>query len=121
VASTVFVVDDAADLRLLFTMSLRRNGYEVLGEAATGEQAIAAALDLRPDVVLIDLMLPDMTGLDVVTALRDALPTTKLVMCSGMEEPETIDACLDAGANGYIGKGEAADIGSALTKLLDAS
>src|SRR4051794_5348997 len=100
-------------------MSLERSGYSVLGEAATGGGAVAGAPQLGPDVGLIDLMLPDMSGLDVVRALRQTIPAAQLVMCSGVEEPETIDECLAAGASGYIGKAEAADVGTALTRFLD--
>jgi CheY-like chemotaxis protein len=82
----VLLVDDADDIRRLVRTALRfHGGFEVVGEAANGEEAVTLAEQLQPDVVVLDLGLPDIAGEEVLTRIRASSPTTKVVVFSGIE------------------------------------
>lgn len=82
----VLLVDDVVEVRRLVRTSLRfRGGFEVVGEAADGAEAVRLAEQLRPDVVVLDLGLPDIAGRDVLTRVRDHSPDSKVVVFSGLE------------------------------------
>lgn len=83
-AVTVLLVDDVAELRAVIRQALRlRGGFEVLGEAADGGAAIRAARELQPDVVVLDLGLPDLAGRELVGGLRRAAPDAQVVVYTG--------------------------------------
>jgi DNA-binding NarL/FixJ family response regulator len=83
---TVALVDDVDDVRRLVRTALRfRGGFEVVGEARTGAEAISLAADRRPDIVVLDLGLPDIAGREVLARVRDASPATRVVVLSAME------------------------------------
>jgi DNA-binding NarL/FixJ family response regulator len=102
----VLVVDDAANLRELLTLLLEiEDDFEVVGTASDGQQAIDAAVSLRPDVVLLDLAMPVMDGLQALPALRQHLPDARIVIFSGFEHQALAEEALLAGADAYIEKG----------------
>jgi DNA-binding NarL/FixJ family response regulator len=102
----VLVVDDAANLRDLLTLLLEaEDDFVVVGAAADGAQAVERAAELRPDVVLLDLAMPVMDGLQALPELRVLLPSARIVVFSGYEEVSLARAALDAGADAYIEKG----------------
>jgi DNA-binding NarL/FixJ family response regulator len=102
----VLVVDDAANLRELLTLLLdAEDDFVVVGSAADGAQAVEQAAVLNPDVVLLDLAMPVMDGLQALPELRRLLPTGRLVVFSGFEEESLARAALAAGADAYIEKG----------------
>ncbi|MFC6343395.1 response regulator [Nocardioides hankookensis] len=104
----VLLVDDVVEVRRLVRTSLRfRGGFEVVGEAADGAEAVRLVAQLRPDVVVLDLGLPDIAGQEVLARIRAEAPATKVVVFSGLE---TVDrAWIDANAEGYVLKD--ADLG----------
>jgi DNA-binding NarL/FixJ family response regulator len=81
-ATTLLIVDDHGEFRDLARALLERGGFTVTGEAATGEQALAEAVRLRPQVVLLDVQLPDRDGFGVCRDLVAMLPGTRVVLCS---------------------------------------
>ena len=102
----VLVVDDAANLRELLTLLLEvEDDFEVVGTAADGRQAIEAAESLHPDVVLLDLAMPVMDGLQALPELRAQLPQARIVIFSGFEHEALATEALQAGADAYIEKG----------------
>ena len=102
----VLVVDDAANLRELLTLLLEaEDDFVVVGAAADGAQAVEKAAELLPDVVLLDLAMPVMDGLEALPELRRLLPDSRLVVFSGFEEESLARAALAAGADDYIEKG----------------
>ena len=102
----VLVVDDAANLRELLTILLDvEDDFEVVGTAADGQQAVAAAAQLRPDIVLLDLAMPVMDGLQALPLLREHLPRARIVIFSGYEHAALASEALGAGADAYIEKG----------------
>lgn len=83
---TVLLVDDAPDVRRVVRTALRlRGGFEVVGEAATAAEASELAGRLRPDVIVLDLGLPDLTGKDLLTRVRRNAPTSRIVIFSGTD------------------------------------
>ncbi len=100
--SMVLVIDDEPQIRRLLRVCLERNGYEPV-EAASGDTGIAEAIRCQPDVVLLDLGLPDMDGLEVLKRLREWSQAPVLVISVRDREDDKITA-LDAGANDYITK-----------------
>lgn len=104
----VLVVDDAANLRDLLTLLLElEDDFEVVGGAADGAQAIERAALLHPDIVLLDLAMPVMDGLQALPQLRALLPDATIVIFSGYEHQSLASEALTAGADGYIEKGVA--------------
>ena len=102
----VLVVDDAANLRELLTVLLDvEDDFEVVGTAADGAQALDRADALEPDIVLLDLAMPVMDGLQALPALRARLPRARIVIFSGFEHEALAREALDAGADAYIEKG----------------
>jgi DNA-binding NarL/FixJ family response regulator len=102
----VLVVDDAANLRELLTVLLDvEDDFEVVGTAADGVQALDRADALEPDVVLLDLAMPVMDGLQALPALRARLPHARIVIFSGFEHEALAREALAAGADAYIEKG----------------
>ena len=82
----VVLVDDVDDVRRLVRTALRfRGGFEVVGEARTGAEAISIAADHRPDIVVLDLGLPDIAGREVLARVREESPDTRVVVLSAME------------------------------------
>jgi DNA-binding NarL/FixJ family response regulator len=85
----VLLVDDVVEVRRLLRTALRfRGGFEVVGEASDGAQAVELATSLRPDVVVLDLGLPDLAGREVLGRIRDSSPASKVVVFSGAESEE---------------------------------
>lgn len=85
----VLLVDDVVDVRRLVRTALRvRGGFEVLGEAGDGSEAVRLAESLQPDLVVLDLGLPDIAGRDVLTHIRDVSPVSKVVVFSGADTPD---------------------------------
>ncbi len=112
--TSVLIVDDHARFRRSARRLLELEGYHVVGEAGDGTSAIAAAAELCPDVVLLDVNLPDTTGFDVAGRLRGTGP--RVVLTSDRDPSEIAPFAEDAGACGFVPKGELS--GAALARLL---
>lgn len=78
---------------------------EVIGEAETGAKALQLALELRPDVVLMDIQMPDMNGIEATRRLVEASPDTRVIMLTMYQDDESVFAAMRAGARGYVLKG----------------
>ncbi len=81
-------------------------GWEVCGLAANGREAIAQALELRPDVIVLDLHMPELDGLEAVREIKKQLPATELVVFSGVRSEGMVEQLFDAGAKSFVGKTE---------------
>ena len=111
----VLLVDDVADVRRLVRIALRfHGGFEVVGEAGAGVQAIELATRLRPDIVLLDLGLPDLAGRDVLSRVREVAPDAKVVVFTGADNDDP--AYYEEHAAGYVRKSGDLDY---LVELLD--
>lgn len=100
------VVDDDEDARALLTTALRRDGrFDVLGEAADGEGAVTQAREIQPDLLLLDLAMPGMGGLEALPLVRLASPDTRVVVVSGFPNDRLESVTRSSGAVGYVTKG----------------
>ena len=105
-AIRVVIVDDHPALREgLRTILATQPDIAVVGEAATGQQAVAQALALRPDVVLMDLELPELDGVEALRRIRERRPGTRVVVFTAFDEDKRVMSALEAGAQGYLLKG----------------
>lgn len=100
----VMVVDDHALVRAAVRQAIASPGIEVVAEAGTAAEALELAPALRPDVLLLDLGLPDTDGVTVLRALRDRIPGTKVVVLTVSAASRDIDEAVRAGAAGYLTK-----------------
>jgi len=100
---TILLVEDFDDTRLMMKMWLVKNGYRVI-EAETGEEAISLAQSERPDLIIMDVMMPGMNGLDATQRIRQdlALRRTPIVAVSAYGAEEYRSLALDAGCNEYV-------------------
>jgi DNA-binding NarL/FixJ family response regulator len=80
-------------------------GVELVGEATDGEEAIARALEVRPDVILMDLNMPNVSGIEATRRILEAIPDTAILMVTMFEDDKSIFAAMRAGAHGYVLKG----------------
>jgi DNA-binding NarL/FixJ family response regulator len=101
---TVLVADDHRQFREALVGLLELDGFEVVGQAADGADAVALAKQTRPDVVVIDLKMPVLNGLDATRLVRDALPSTPVLVLTAFIGDELERAALAAGATAFVAK-----------------
>ena len=99
----VLIVDDDAFVRVVLKDALEGQGYKLL-EAADGEEAVAQATVARPDVVLLDLMMPRQSGLEALTKIRKLHPEGRVVVISSMDSESLVAQAMSAGAQSFIAK-----------------
>jgi two-component system, chemotaxis family, chemotaxis protein CheY len=104
VAHTVLVCDDAIFMRTMITDILTQAGYEVVGEAETGAQAVERYRQLKPDLVTMDIVMPDMGGIEAVRAICKDSPEAKILMCSAMGQQALVVEAIQAGAKDFVVK-----------------
>lgn len=103
--STVVIADDYDDLRQMIRIVLETSGlFRVVGEAGNGRQAVDLTVGLRPDLLLLDVAMPVLTGLEALPLVRAACPSTMVVMLSGLEEASLGAPSAAAGAAAYLPK-----------------
>jgi len=100
----VLVVDDSMYMRTLIKDALTNEGYEIVGEAPNGETAIDLALELKPDLVTLDNILPDMIGTDILRVLQEQGLEAKIIMVSAVGQQSVINEGIELGASDYIVK-----------------
>lgn len=102
----VAICDDAETIRRALKMALARDErIEVVAEAATGVEAIEVARAVRPDVMLLDVSMPELNGIDAIPQVLEASPSTTVLIMSAHRSPETKARALAAGASTYLEKG----------------
>ncbi|HVS41694.1 MAG TPA: response regulator [Candidatus Dormibacteraeota bacterium] len=102
-AKTVLIVDDDGPSRMVLSIVCGSRGHAVI-EAASGADALAMATSRRPDLILLDVSLPDMSGLEVCSRVREAGLDTPIVMLSGHADPADVSRGLRLGADDYLTK-----------------
>ena len=103
-AKNVLIVDDSLYMRTVIKDALEQAGYRIVGQAANGEEAIDLAFDLRPDIITLDNILPDMIGTDILKVYTDEGLLSKVIMISAVGQESVIQEGLRLGAKAYIVK-----------------
>src|SRR6185312_4059863 len=101
---TVLVCDDAIFMRTLISDILSGSGYDVVGQAETGAQAVERYQQLLPDLVTMDIVMPDMGGIDAVKEITKIDPAARILMCSAMGQQALVVEAIQAGAKDFVVK-----------------
>lgn len=105
----ILVVDDAAFMRLMIKDILTQNGYEVVGEAANGLEAVARYKELKPELVTMDITMPEMDGISAIKEIRRYDPNARIIVCSAMGQQALVLDAIQSGAKDFIVKPFQAD------------
>ena len=105
----ILIVDDAAFMRMMIKDILEKNGFEVVGEAADGAQAVEKYGELKPDLVTMDITMPEMDGIQAVKEIKKINGEARVVMCSAMGQQAMVIEAIQAGAKDFIVKPFQAD------------
>ena len=105
----ILIVDDAAFMRMMIKDILTKNGFEVIGEAADGVQAVEKYNETQPDLVTMDITMPEMDGITALKQIREFNPSAKIIMCSAMGQQAMVIDAIQAGAKDFIVKPFQAD------------
>lgn len=105
----ILIVDDAAFMRMMIKDILTKNGFEVVGEAENGLQAVEKYLDLKPDLVTMDITMPEMDGIAALKEIKAKDPAATVIMCSAMGQQAMVIDAIQAGAKDFIVKPFQAD------------
>ncbi|MGE5371348.1 MAG: response regulator [Solirubrobacterales bacterium] len=100
----VMVVDDAAFMRMMIKDILSKNGYQVVGEAENGMVAVEKYQELKPDLVTMDITMPEMDGITAVKEIKKLDPNARVIMCSAMGQQAMVIDAIQAGAKDFIVK-----------------
>lgn len=115
----ILVVDDAAFMRMMIKEILTKNGFEVIGEASDGSEAVDKYKELKPDLVTMDITMPEMDGIAALKEIKKIDPNAKIIMCSAMGQQTMVIDAIQAGAKDFIVKPFQADrVIEAITKAL---
>ncbi|RJQ55151.1 MAG: response regulator [Actinobacteria bacterium] len=102
-AKQILIVDDAAFMRMMIRDILTKDGY-VIHEATNGQEAVTKYQEINPDLVTMDITMPDVDGIEALKRIRDADPSAKVLMVSAMGQQKLILEALEAGASDFIVK-----------------
>ena len=100
----VLIVDDAAFMRISIKNMLIKNGYEVIGEAENGKSGVDKYRELSPDIVTMDITMPELSGLDALKEIIEMDPGAKIIMVSAMGQETMVREAIVSGAKGFIVK-----------------
>ena len=103
-AKNILIRDDAAFMRMMIKDILTKNGYNVVGEAENGKVAVDKYTELKPDLVLMDITMPEMDGIESLKAIRAKDPNACVIMCSAMGQQAMVIEAIQSGAKDFIVK-----------------
>ena len=107
--ANILIVDDAAFMRMMVKDILTKNGHQVIGEATDGSDAVKKYSELKPDLVTMDITMPEMDGIEALKKIKEIEPTARIVMCSAMGQQAMVMEAIKAGAKDFIVKPFQAD------------
>jgi len=115
----ILVVDDAAFMRMMIKDILTKHGYEVVGEAENGAVAVSKYKELVPDLVIMDITMPEVDGIQAVKEIKKLNADSKIIMCSAMGQQAMVIESIQAGARDFIVKPfQAERVAEAVKKVL---
>jgi len=100
----ILIVDDASFMRMMIKDALQKNGYDDLHEAADGLQAVEKYDEIKPDIVFMDITMPNMDGLEALKTIKGKDPSAIVVMCSAMGQESMVIEAIKTGARDFIVK-----------------
>jgi two-component system chemotaxis response regulator CheY len=116
----IMIVDDAAFMRMMLRGILTKMGHEVVAEAENGKMAVSNYMKHGPDLVTMDITMPEMDGIEAVKKIRDLDANAKIIMCSAMGQQDMVIQAIRAGARDFIVKPFNADrVQDALEKVIN--
>ena len=101
-AKNILICDDAAFMRMMIKDILTKNGYTVVGEAENGAKAVEKYAELKPDLVLMDITMPEMDGIQALKKIKEADPSATVIMCSAMGQQAMVIESIQSGAKDFI-------------------
>ena len=117
---SIMIVDDNDMMRSILRGILRGEEYDVVGEARNGVQAVEVAERMRPDIICMDVMMPEKDGISAMSEIKSTRPETEIVMITCNADPETVQDSIQNGASGFIVKPfNAAKVLSTLAKICE--
>jgi len=102
--AAVLIVDDTLFMRSSIRQMLEANGHSVAGEATNGKEAIEKFEEVKPDVILMDITMPDMDGLEALRRIKEIDPKAKVIMCTAMGQQAMVAKAVELGAQQFIVK-----------------
>ena len=108
-AKNILICDDAAFMRMMIKDILTKNGYNVAGEAENGAKAVEKYNELKPDLVLMDITMPEMDGIQALKKIKETDSSALIIMCSAMGQQAMVIESIQAGAKDFIVKPFQAD------------
>ncbi|MDR0963115.1 MAG: response regulator [Clostridium sp.] len=103
-AKNILICDDAAFMRMMIKDILTKNGYNVIGEAENGVRAVEKYKELTPDLVLMDITMPEMSGIDALKRIKASNAGAQVIMCSAMGQQAMVIESIQSGAKDFIVK-----------------
>ena len=100
----IMICDDAAFMRMMIKDILTKNGYEIAAEAENGAVAVETYPDAKPDLVLMDITMPDMDGIQALKKIKEIDPNANIIMCSAMGQQAMVIEAIQSGAKDFIVK-----------------
>lgn len=118
-ANGILIVDDASFMRMMIKDILTKNGFDIVGEAENGVKAVEKYKELTPELVIMDITMPEMDGIQAVKEIKKLNSEAKIVMCSAMGQQAMVIEAIQAGAKDFIVKPFQADrVVEAVKKVL---
>lgn len=108
-SNSVLIVDDASFMRMMIKDILSKNGFEIVGEAENGLKAIEKYKETKPDLVIMDITMPELDGIQAVKGIKKIDSNAKIIMCSAMGQQAMVIEAIQAGAKDFIVKPFQAD------------
>lgn len=108
-AKNILICDDAAFMRMMIKDILTKNGYNIAGEAENGQKAVEKYAELKPDLVLMDITMPEMDGIEALKRIKATDPSASVIMCSAMGQQAMVIESIQSGAKDFIVKPFQAD------------
>ena len=108
-AKNILICDDAAFMRMMIKDILTKNGYNIAGEAENGAKAVEKYNELKPDLVLMDITMPEMDGIQALKKIKETDPNASVIMCSAMGQQAMVIELIQSGAKDFIVKPFQAD------------
>lgn len=100
----ILIVDDATIMRMMIKKVLTEGGYEIAGEGTNGAEAVELYQQLKPDLVTMDITMPEMSGINALRAIKEFDPDAKVIICTAMGQRFLVQEALEAGAVDFIVK-----------------